>query len=152
MLQKRIDKGSIPIGLFRVAQDTKKGTAVIKKYNGSTKKFELVKPSTEEEALAFDGFVTLDIESNEHKESYYDTVKKGSLAVMYTRNPYNEWGTTEFDGELAVGDTACISHEGDKAGKVVKQTDVSKATLEVVSVTPAMGGYEEAMVNVRILP
>lgn len=150
-LFKLRDMASIPDGLCRVAQDTVKGSAVIRKVVEG--KEVLALPTTLEEATAFSGFVTLDIEYNEHKGSYYDTIKKGELAVMYTRVPMNEWKTTEFVGEFKIGDKACIgfTDENDK-GKVIKASPETNATLEVVGVIPAMGGYEKAMVAVRILP
>ena len=61
MLQKFRDKGSIPEGLCRVAQDTVKGSAVIRKFVSG--KEVLALPSTAEEARDFTGFVTLDIAS-----------------------------------------------------------------------------------------
>ena len=148
MLMKHRDQSSIPDGLCRVAQDTKKGSGVIRKLVGG--KEVLALPSSADEAKKFTGFVTLDIEYSEHKGSYYDTIKKGELAVCYTRVPNNEWKTTEFDGELNVGDKCAIGYEGDKAGKVVKVSDGSE-TMVVIGKIAAMAGYEYPMVIVRLL-
>lgn len=154
MLQKFRDLGSIPDGLCRVAQDTAKGSAVIRKLVSG--KEVLVLPSSKEEAAAFTGFVTLDIEYNEHKGSYYDVIPKDSLAVCYTKVKNNEWKTTEFVGELNVGDQCVIGFTKDTdAGKVRKiNTGAGSgetATLEVVGKISAMAGYEKPMVIVRIL-
>ena len=59
MLMKARDLGSIPDGLCRVAQDTKKGSGVIRKLVGG--KEVLALPSSADEAKNFTGFVTLDI-------------------------------------------------------------------------------------------
>lgn len=148
MLQKFRDKGSIPEGLCRVAQDTVKGSAVIRKFVEG--KEVLALPSTADEARDFTGFVTLDIEYSEHKGSYYDTIKKGELAVCYTRVPMNEWKTTEFSGDLNVGAKCVIGYEGDNKGKVIAAAEVTP-TLEVIGKISAMAGYEKPMVVVRVL-
>lgn len=147
-LMKHRDKGSIPEGLCRVAQDTVKGSAVIRKFVSG--KEVLALPSTADEARDFTGFVTLDIEYNEHKGSYYDTIKKGELAVCYTRVPMNEWKTTEFVGDLNVGDKCVIGYSGAQAGKVIAASSVTP-TLEVIGKISAMAGYEKPMVVVRVL-
>lgn len=150
MLQKYRDLGSIPDGLCRVAQDTVKGSGVIRKLADG--KEVLALPSTKEEAAAFTGFVTLDIEYSEHKGSYYDVIPKGSLAVCYTKVKDNEWKTTEFVGELAVGDKCCIGYTAETdAGKVKKVATGETATLEVIGKVAAMAGYENPMVIVRVL-
>lgn len=148
MLMKHRDLGSMPDGLCRVAEDIKKGTAVVRKLVDG--KYVLAKPTSAAEAKAFYGFVTLDIEYKEHKGSYYDVIAKDSLAVCYTRVKDNEWKTTEFDGELAVGDKCAVAFEGAAAGKVVKVTDGSE-TMEVIGLIAPMAGYEEAMVIVKLL-
>ena len=53
MLMKHRDKSSIPEGLCRVAQDTVKGSAVIRKFVSG--KEVLALPSTAEEAKDFTG-------------------------------------------------------------------------------------------------
>ena len=148
MLMKHRDLGSMPDGLCRVNADIRKGSGVVRKLVDG--KYVLALPSTADEAKNFYGFVTLDIEFKEHKGSYYDTIAKDSLAVCYTRVQNNEWKTTEFNGELAVGDKCAIGYTGEAAGKVVKVTD-DTATMEVVGLIAAMGGYEEAMVIVKLL-
>ena len=150
MLQKYRDQSSIPDGLCRVAQDTVKGSGVVRKLVGG--KEVLALPSTKEEAAAFTGFVTLDIEYSEHKGSYYDVIPKDSLAVCYTKVKDNEWKTTEFVEELAVGDKCCIGYTAETdAGKVKKATTGETATLEVIGKVAAMAGYEKPMVIVRVL-
>lgn len=148
MLMKHRDLGSIPEGLCRVAQDTVKGSAVVRKLVDG--KEVLALPATADEAKNFTGFVTLDIEYSEHKGSYYDTIKKGELAVCYTRVPFNEWKTTEFAEGLAIGDKCAVGYEGANAGKVVKATDGTE-TMEVIGLIAAMAGYEAPMVVVRLL-
>lgn len=149
MLQKHRDTFSLPDGLCKVAEDIKKGSGVVRKLVSG--EYVLALPTTAAEAADFYGFVTLDIESNEHKGSYYDTIPAGKRAVCYTRVPNNEWKTTEFVGDLAIGDKCCIGISTN-AGKVVKAGATDTATLEVIGTIPAMAGYEEAMVIVKILP
>lgn len=148
MLQKGRDtRACLPDGLMKVAQDTVKGRAVVRKLVDG--EFKLVLPSTAEEAKNFYGFVTLDIEFKEHKGSYYDVIKEGTRAVCYTRVKDNEWKTTEFVGELVVGDKCAVAFEGENAGKVVKSE--SDATMEVVGLVGAMAGYEYPMVIVKLI-
>ena len=148
MLQKHRDLGSMPDGLMAVAQDTVKGTGVVRKLVDG--KYVLALPTSAEEAKNFYGFVTLDIEYREHKGSYYDVIPAGTLAVCYTRVRDNEWKTTEFAEGLVVGDKCAIGFSGANAGKVVKVSDGSE-TMEVIGLVGAMAGYEEAMVIVKML-
>ena len=149
MLMKHRDLGSMPDGLCRVAEDIRKGSGVVRKLVDGA--YVLAKPTSADEASNFYGFVTLDIENKEHKASYYDTIKKGELAVCYTRVKNNEWKTTEFAKGLAKGDKCVIGFEGEDAGKVVKAGEGATATMEVIGLIAAMGGYEEAMVVVKLL-
>lgn len=148
MLMKHRDLGSMPDGLCRVAENVTKGMGLVRKLVDGV--YVLAKPTSAEEAKAFYGFVTLDIEYKEHKGSYYDEIEKGTLAVCYTRVKDNEWKTTEFNGELAVGDKCAIGFSGANAGKVVKVSDGSE-TMEVVGKIAPMAGYEQAMVIVKLL-
>lgn len=152
MLEKDRDFATLPDGCYYLAENMQKGMGACRVLNGDLGKFELRLPTTKEEALNFYGFVTNTIEYKEHKESYYDTLMKGEMAVCYTRVPNNSWKTTEFVGELAIGDKCAIGYESADKGKVRKIKEDETATLEVIATTPAMGGYEYAMVIVRVLP
>lgn len=157
MLQKylAVDNRSVPIGLYYVNEDMKKGTAVVLKFVAATDsepaKFVFAKPSTADEAKDFYGFVTLAIEFKEHKEGYYDMLDTKEPVVCYTREHNVAFKTTEFVGELAVGDKCVIGYESADSGKVRKAKDGETATMEVMEVFSAMAGYEEAMVAVRML-
>lgn len=157
MLQKylAVENRSVPIGLYHVNEDMKKGTAVYLKFVAATDnepaKFVLTKPTTADEAKDFFGFVTLAIEFKEHKESYYDMLDTLEPVVCYTRAHNVAFKTTEFVGELTVGDKCVIGYESADAGKVRKAKDGEAVTMEVMEVFAAMAGYEEAMVAVRML-
>ena len=151
MLQKRRSIASIPDGLQAVSTDIVKGSAVIRKYNATTKVFELALPSTADEAKLIYGFVTLRIDEDVYKDSYYDTIAAGTKAVAYTLVKNEEWATTEFVGNLAVGDKLTVGFTtGTNAGKLIKVT-TEGPMFEVIGVTPAMGGYESAMISFKIL-
>ncbi len=148
MLQKRRDLGSIPDGLGVLAEDTIKGTAVVRKIvNGIV---TYAKPATEAEAKNIYGFVTLRIDEKNHPDANYDKMKAGKKAVAYTWVKNNEWATTEFTGDLVVGQKAGIGFTGEDKGKVIAATDAN-ATLEVVNVTGAMNTYSAPLVTVKIL-
>ena len=150
MLQKRRSIASIPDGLMATATDIRKGRAVIRKFNGTTGKYEIALPSTADEAKAIYGFVTLRIDENVYKESHYDLIPAGTKAVVYTSVTNEEWATTEFVGTLAIGDKVVPSFTGGDKGKLMKVT-TETPMYEIIGVSPAMGGYEEAMVTFKIL-
>lgn len=153
MLQKRRDLGSIPDGLAFTATELVKGTAVVKKYNSTKNRYELAKPSTADEAANIYGFVTLRIDDVYYTDKYYDKIPADVRAVVYTLVANNEWATTEFVGsDLVVGDKLVAEYTGDDAGKLKKAAAGDIALFEVVGMTPAMGGYEDAMIEVRIIP
>lgn len=149
MLQKRRDLGSIPDGLGVTASEMKKGIAVVRKFNEGVYTYE--KPSTKDDEIY--GFVTLRIDEDEHKDSYYDVIPKGKKAVVYTLAKNNEWATTEFVGTLSVGDKCGVGFTGENAGKITKydESNTTAAIFEVIGVSAAMAGYEEAMVTVKVL-
>ena len=145
MLQKRRDLGSIPDGLGVTAEAIRKGTAVTRKFVDGV--YTYAKPAAEADEIY--GFITLRIDDNEHPDSHYDMIPAGKKAVVYTLVKNNEWATTEFDGELAIGDKCNVSYTGETAGKLVKAE--ADGLFEVIGVTAAMAGYEEAMVTVKVL-
>lgn len=148
MLQKRRDLGSIPDGLGVTAEAIKKGCAVTRKFVDGV--YTFAKPSDKTDEIY--GFITLRIDEDEHKDSYYDVIPAGKKAVVYTLVKNNEWATTEFVGDLAVGDKCGIETTGDDAGKLTKTTsNATEAIFEVIGVSAAMAGYEEPMVTVKVL-
>ena len=151
MLQKRRMIASIPDGLNRTTEEMKKGRLAVRKYNSATGEFELSLPASAEEAVVPYGFVTLRIDEDTHNESYYDVIQANKLAVAYTLVPNESWGTTEFTGTPAVGDKMTVAFDGTNKGKLKKVTTGDTNLFEVVAVYPAMGGYEEAMIDVRVL-
>ena len=151
MLQKRRTIASIPDGLCDTAQKIRKGRCVIRKFDESKKEYVYALPSSADEAKAVYGFITLRIDEDTHKESYYDDIDAGKKAVVYTLVPNESWGTTEFEGEPAIGDKMVVDSVGDNAGKLKVAGDGDTAQFEVVATYPALGGYEEPMIDVRVL-
>lgn len=151
MLQKRRMIASIPDGLCKTTSTIKKGSAVVRKLDSTTGEYVYALPASAEEAKDIYGFITLRIDEDTHKDSYYDTIDSGTRAVVYTLVPNESWGTTEFSGTLAVGDKVMASGVTATAGKLVKVGDNDTAQFEVIATYPAMGGYEEAMIDVRVL-
>lgn len=145
MLQKRRDLGSIPDGLGVTAEEMNKGTAVTRKFVDGV--YTFAKPAADTDEIY--GFITLRIDDNEHGDDHYDKIPAGKKAVVYTLVKNNEWATTEFDGELAVGDHCNVSHAGATAGKLVKAS--ADGLFEVMGVAAAMAGYEKPMVTVKVL-
>lgn len=150
MLQKRRTIASIPDGLNATTEKIRKGSVVCRKFNSTTKKFELSLPTTADEAKAVYGFITLRIDEDTHKESYYDDIDAGVKGVVYTLVPNEEWGTTEFDGTIAVGDKLVVSFASGTKGKLVAAGS-NTPQFECVRTTPALGGYEEPMIDVKVL-
>lgn len=149
MLQKRRMIASIPDGLCNTNEVIRKGRAVVRKLVNGAYVYAL--PATADEAKAVYGFATLRIDEDTHKESYYDSIPAGVKAVVYTLVPNESWATTEFVAPLVVGDKCVVEFAGDNKGKLKKAGDTDTPLFEVVAVTPAMGGYEEALVDVRVL-
>lgn len=123
MLQKRIDLGSIPFGLYKTKDEMVKGRLV--KFN---QKDELLEYATKDDEA--NAFVTLRIETNAGGDiADHDKIAKGVRAVAYTLVKDNIWSTTEVDGidALQVGDKLTCGAEGKLAkgeGKFVV-TDVT---------------------------
>ena len=123
MLQKRIDLGSIPFGLYKTKDEMVKGRLV--KFN---QKDELLEYATKDDEA--NAFVTLRIETNAGGDiADHDKIAKGVRAVAYTLVKDNIWSTTEVDGidALKVGDKLTCGAEGKLAkgeGKFVV-TDVT---------------------------
>lgn len=123
MLQKRIDLGSIPFGLYKTKDEMVKGRLV--KFN---QKDELLEYATKDDEA--NAFVTLRIETNAGGDiADHDKIAKGVRAVAYTLVKDNIWSTTEVEGidALKVGDKLTCGAEGKLAkgeGKFVV-TDVT---------------------------
>lgn len=141
MLFKRRDLGSMPDGLMKASVELTKGMLVQRKLvNGE---YVLAMP---ENGKAY-GFVTLREDEAVYKASHYDTIEAGKRAVVYTLVKDNEWATDQFEAGLAMGDYA----KAGANGKVVKATSAEDALFEVIDVTEAMAGYENALVTVKVL-
>lgn len=151
MLQKRRTISAIPDGLCNTAEEIVKGRAVVRKYDTDKKDFVYALPTTADEAKAVYGFITLRIDEDTHKDSYYDTIPADKKAVVYTLVKNEEWATTEFEDTLAVGDKCVVDYSGDNKGKLKKAGAEDTAQFEVTEVTPAMGGYEYPLVSVKVL-
>lgn len=108
MLQKRIDLGSIPFGLYKTKDEMVKGRLV--KFN---QKDELLEYATSDDDA--NAFVTLRIEDNAGGDiADHDKIKKDVRAVAYTLVKDNIWGTTEVEGidSVAVGDKLTCGADG----------------------------------------
>ncbi len=108
MLQKRIDLGSIPFGLYETKDEMVKGRLV--KFNQKDRLLEYATSDAEVNA-----FITLRIEDNTGGDiADHDKIKKGVKAVAYTLVKDNIWGTTEVEGidALKVGDKLTCGADG----------------------------------------
>lgn len=141
MLFKRRDLGAMPDGLMKASVELTKGMLVQRKLVDG----EYVIALPEANATVY-GFVTLREDEAVYKISHYDKIEAGKRAVVYTLVKDNEWATDQFEGELTVGSLA-------KAGTNGKVVAASKedALFEVIEVTEAMAGYENALVTVKVL-
>lgn len=144
MLQTRRIIASLPDGLCDAGEKLVKGRLVARSLKTDKSGYELKHAASNEEVY---GFVTLRIDSNEHKVSFYDEIEKGKKAVVYTLVKNEEYGTDQFKGALAVGDYASC----DTDGTLKKEATKANALFEVVATYPAMGGYEKPMVDVKVL-
>ena len=147
MLQKRRDLGSIPDGLGVTGSEMVKGTAVKRTIKSGVITFEKPTAATDE----IYGFITLRIDDKDYTDKYHDVIPAGKKAVVYTLVKNNEWATSEFTGELAVGDKCCVEYSGANAGKLRKITGSETGLFEVIGVSAAMAGYEDALVTVKVL-
>ena len=108
MLQKRIDLGSIPFGLYKTKDEMVKGRLV--KFNQKDGLLEYATSDAEANA-----FVTLRIEDNAGGDiADHDKIKKDVRAVAYTLVKDNIWGTTEVESieTVKVGDKLTCGTDG----------------------------------------
>lgn len=108
MLQKRIDLGSIPFGLYKTKDEMVKGRLV--KFNQKDETLEYATSDADANA-----FVTLRIETNAGGDiADHDKIAKGKKAVAYTLVKDNIWGTTEVEGidTIKVGDKLTCGADG----------------------------------------
>lgn len=146
MLRKhRITRDSIPDGLMKTSAEFTKGMIVGRKLNPTTKEYEIVFCGEDVEAY---GFITLREDEAVYKESYYDEIPAGTKATVYTLVKNHEWRTDQFDGQLDKGDKVIAGTNG----KLQKSTQDSDTIIgEIVGVSAAMAGYENAMVTVKLV-
>ena len=108
MLQKRIDLGSIPFGLYKTKDEMVKGRLV--KFNHKDGLLEYA--TKDDEATAF---VTLRIDTRDGGDiADHDKIAKDKKAVAYTLVKDNIWSTTEVEGIDAaqVGDKLTCGADG----------------------------------------
>lgn len=108
MLQKRIDLGSIPFGLYKTKDEMVKGRLV--KFNQKDETLEYATSDADANA-----FVTLRIETNAGGDiADHDKIAKDKKAVAYTLVKDNIWGTTEVEGidTVKVGDKLTCGADG----------------------------------------
>lgn len=108
MLQKRIDLGSIPFGLYKTKDEMVKGRLV--KFNHKDGLLEYA--TKDDEATAF---VTLRIDTRDGGDiADHDKIAKDKKAVAYTLVKDNIWSTTEVEGidAVQVGDKLTCGADG----------------------------------------
>lgn len=108
MLQKRIDLGSIPFGLYKTKDEMVKGRLV--KFNHKDGLLEYA--TKDDEATAF---VTLRIDTRDGGDiADHDKIAKDKKAVAYTLVKDNIWSTTEVEGidTVQVGDKLTCGANG----------------------------------------
>lgn len=150
MLQRRIDIASIPHGLAVLEEDVVKGMAVCTKFVDGREVAFL--PTNEEEAGSVLGFATYRIEHQDKSDVDYDTLKAGKKCTIYTLVKNNVWGTTEFEGDLAVGDELVVSFDAETKGKLVAVGASGRTPqFEVVRVQAAGTIFTSPMIDVRVL-
>lgn len=148
MLVKRIDLGSIPVGLYVAGEDLIKGTAVVLK-NG-----KLYNPTTKAEAESVMGFVTLRIDTNAGGDvADHDVIKADKKCTVYSLVKANMWGTTALVSGIAEGDDVSVSYKAGEKGKLVKSgstagTNDAKALFTADCVGKA-GSYDLVDVIVK---
>lgn len=147
MLRKHRDLGSMPDGLMKAKEDLVKGMIVARTLDEG--EYKIAKPADTKGTGVY-GFVTLREDEAVYKESYYDEIKAGQRAVVYTLVKDNEWATDQFEGELSslkVGDKMFAN----TSGKLAKVVSGETALFELIDKQDAMAGYENAMVIVKVL-
>ena len=144
LFKHRVTTASIPDGLMEASVDLTKGMIVARKLNAETGKYEIVLP--ESEGADVYGFVTLREDEAVYKYSYYDKIEKGKKAVVYTLVKDHEWRTDQFAEGLQKGDKVCAGTDG----KLMKYGSTGTAIGEVIGLTKAMAGYENACVIVKL--
>ena len=141
-LLKRRDLGTMPDGLMKASVELTKGMLVQRKLVDG--EYVIALPESGKPVY---GFVTLREDEAVYKISHYDKIEAGKRAVVYTLVKDNEWATDQFAEGLAMGDLAKAGTDG----KVVKASSAEDALFEVIEVTEAMAGYENALVTVKVL-
>lgn len=147
MLRKYRDLGTMPDGLMKAKEDLVKGMIVARTLDEGS--YVITKPKDTKGTGVY-GFVTLREDEAVYKESYYDDIKAGQRAVVYTLVKDNEWATDQFEGELSsltVGDKMFAN----TTGKLKKVATTETPIVEVIDTQEAMAGYEKAMVVVKVL-
>lgn len=148
MLAKVRDMASIPDGLMKAKVDLKRGMIVCRKLEDGEYKITL--PSDTNGTDVY-GFVTLREDESIYARSYYDEIKAGKRAVVYTLVKDNEWATDQIkEGEfasLAVGDKMYANTDG-TLGKV---SSGETALFECIGKRKALAGYEKDTVIVKVL-
>lgn len=148
MLRKVRDLGTMPDGLMKANVDLVRGMIVSRKLVSGEYKIVLPENTTGEGVY---GFVTLREDEAVYKESHYDKIAKDTRAVVYTLVKDNEWATDQFEDSfesLNVGDKLFAN----TTGKLKKVSSGETALFELIGKQPAMAGYENAMLIVKVLP
>ena len=142
LFKHRVTTASIPDGLMECDVELTKGMIVARKLVDG--KYKIVLP--ESEGAEVYGFVTLREDEAVYKASHYDVIPAGKKAVVYTMVKDHEWRTDQFAEGLVQGDKVCAGTNG----KLMKHAGTGSAIGEVIGLTKAMAGYENACVIVKL--
>lgn len=148
MLAKIRDLGSMPDGLMKAKVKLQRGMIVARTLESN--EFKITLPSDTAGTDVY-GFVTLREDEAVYARSYYDEIREGARAVVYTLVKDNEWATDQIkEGEfasLAIGDKMYANTDG-TLGKV---SSGEKALFQVIGKKSAGAGYEKDTVIVKVL-
>lgn len=145
MLQKRINKGSIPYGGAVAGVDLVKGTLVQLTFVDGVE--TAAKPASVAAGVV-DGFAFLTVRDDEGTYQTNDTIKTGTRMVVHTLAKGDEWATTEFVAtSLTVGGKATFNTDG----KICAIATSEPALFEVLEIESAANYYADKLITVRVL-
>lgn len=146
MLNKRIDLGSIPLGLYEAGENLTRGEAVVRGEGG-----KIYRPATVGEADAVLGFVDLVTDTPEGADVEHDAIPAGKKVIVRTLVKNNMWGTTEYAGTVAAGDGLVVGYET-AAGKLrapMKSGEDERPVLFTCECVYAVG-TDTGMIDVKV--
>lgn len=145
MLQKRINKNSIPYGLAVAGVELTKGALVELTYVAGVA--TAILPSSVAAGKVY-GFAFNTVRDDEGTYKTKDKIPAGARLVIYSLEQHDEWATSEYvAGTIAVGDKVTFA----TTGKIVGIAASEPALFVVTDIEAAGSAYEDALLNVRVL-